>query len=669
MTSRSVSLRVIAVVAAVLIFACTPGQKQFDVGLQLSQAGKYKEAIAYLKEAIAKEPANEKFKQALSDIQEKLVTQYLGEAEQALGPQDAITNTAISRARAKLTMAQEVDAGSPAVQAFAGKLEKIESILVAGVRGLYDQAKSAMAAGDWLKAYFNLQQIQSRFPNYEDSFQLMSQTAENGSQSFFDQGKTLFEQDDFKGASGLFQKALSLKSDHQGARDLLALSTERDNKGYFVKKAGNAVMQQKWDEAVGAYERALTYDANDQDLQTLITQVHAKAGDYYIRMARRRMNEGWLFKAFGHYDLAAKYAASPDNYELSGLRQDLSSRAVVLAGRFRDAEQYGSAWFWYHKIQKINESYPDIFYLTQEMEDKVRNRVKKSIAVFDFNSPSDHVDAGIIVANNLITYLFKNASGDIKILERENLKSILEEMKLGQIGVVSSSSAKEMGRVYGIDVAIMGSVLLFKVDSSSSEGTKTVRYQIGEKIDDNIDYLNWVAKNPSPSAAQLAAAPPAKVKVPEFTGKDYTVSQHKKIGFVQLSFRIVDVATGENIQVKTIERKEVAEDEASAGLPEAKVKFDPLEIPTDTELLQRMTDEVVAELGREALKPLQNLEQTYFKAGENFLRRRNVILAAESFVDAMFDEKLKRIENSLLSQSVDQHLNKIFSDYAVSLGE
>ena len=145
--------------------------------------------------------------------------------------------------------------------------------------------------------------------------------------------------------------------------------------------------------------------------------------------------------------------------------------------------------------------------------------------------------------------------------------------------------------------------------------------------------------------------------------------QHKKIGFVQLSFRIVDVGTGENIQVKTIERKEVAEDEASAGLPEAKVKFDPLEIPTDTELLQRMTDEVVAELGREALKPLQNLEQTYFKAGENFLRRRNVIAAAESFVDAVFDEKLKRIQNSPLSQSANDHLQKIFSDYAVTLGE
>ena len=52
------------------------------------------------------------------------------------------------------------------------------------------------------------------------------------------------------------------------------------------------------------------------------------------------------------------------------------------------------------------------------MEDRVRQRVQKSIAVFDFGSPSEKEDAGIIVSNNLITYLFNNASGDIKILER-----------------------------------------------------------------------------------------------------------------------------------------------------------------------------------------------------------------------------------------------------------
>ena len=375
------------------------------------------------------------------------------------------------------------------------------------------------------------------------------------------------------------------------------------------------------------------------------------------------MSDGWLFKAFESYSIALKKAADPNSSELRSLRNELASQAGTLAAKFKDQKKYGAAWFWYTSLKGIEPDYPEIFSNNLAMEDKVRQRVQKSIAVFDFSSPSGHKDAGIIVANNLITYLFKSASGDIKILERENLKSILEEMKLGQIGVVSEQTAKEMGRVYGIDVAVMGSVLLYQVESAVSQGTKTVRYQIGTEIQDNIEYLNWIAKNPNAPPSILATAPPAKITTPKYTEKDYIVANHKKVGFVQLSFRIVDVRTGENIQVRTIERKEVIEDNTSAGLPEANVKFDPLVIPTDTELLQKMTSEVVAELGREALKPLNNLEKTYFQAGEQFIKRRERLLAAESFVDAVFDEKMKMIQGSPLSLKAIENLEDIFRNY------
>ena len=153
-----------------------------------------------------------------------------------------------------------------------------------------------------------------------------------------------------------------------------------------------------------------------------------------------------------------------------------------------------------------------------------------------------------------------------------------------------------------------------------------------------------------------------------YSEKDYKVSKHKKVGFIQLSFRIVDVSTGENIQVKTIESKEVVEDETSAGLPEAGIKFDPMEIATDTELLQKMTDKVVSELGREALRPLQNLEKTYFQNGENQLRRRNNLQAAENFIDAIFDEKMKRIQGSPMTRKAMENLDDIFDNYKVVIG-
>ncbi len=657
------------ILLAVFMAACTAGKKQYDTGMQLSQAGKYEDAIAYIEEAIAKEPKNKEYIQSLAEIKAILVKQYVDAGTKDLGYADSRTMSNINRAKAALSKAQKVDSASPVVQAFAAKVNGAESSLVGEVEKLYAQAKTFKEDEEWVKAYFNFQQIQARFPNYEDSYQLMSQTAQQGSAAYFAEAKALFEKDDYKGAKSSLRNALSLKPDHTAARKMEAVANQRDNMNYFIKKGGAAISKKDWDTAVFAYNKALEYQPGNKKLNMLVKQVYAKAGQYYIQDARRLMDTGWLLKAFDSYKLAVKYATDPNNYQLSSLRKDLSARAALVASQFTEKEKFGSAWYWYVKLREINRSFPDIFYLSQAMEDKIKARVKKSIAVFDFNSPSDNADAGVIVANNLITYLFKNASGDIKILERENLKSILEEMKLGQIGVVSANSAKEMGRVYGIDVAIMGSVLLFKVDGTSGESTKTVRYKVGTEIMDNIEYLNWLAKNPKPTPEELAAAPDAKIVRDKMAEKDYRVANHKKIGFVQLSFRIVDVATGENIQVKTIERKEVAQDESSAGLADAGVKFDPLELPTDTELLQKMTDQVVAELGKEALRPLQNLEQTYFKKGENFLRRRDTLNAAENFVNAIFDEKLKRIEGSPLTRSAHDNLSDIFLQHRLKLEE
>ena len=670
MSKRTIlNLTAVFCITMYLAACVASGKKEYDVGMQLSQAGKYKEAIAYLNQAIEKEPGNKDYQQALADLKRKLVDQFVSQGTKILKSQTPLSIGVLNKAKAELNKARDVDSGHPDVLAFAAQLEGAEAGLLAEVRQLYTDAKSAADNGEWMKAYFGLQQIQSRFPNYEDSFQLAAKVSAAGSEDYFHQAEGQFADEAFGPAKELLRQALSLNPSYEDARQLLSLTEQRDTKGYFIEKAREAVIAQQWDEAVNAYKRALEYDSDDQDLRQLIVHVRNKAGQYYIRQGRVQMEEGWLLKAFDMYDLAVKNIQDANDYQLNSLRTDLTSRAKFLAGQFKDQGMFGSAWYWYQKIQQVDPEYPDIFYMTQEMEDRIKERVQKSIAVFDFSSPSDSEDAGIIVANNLITFLFNNASGDIKILERENLKSILEEMKLGTMGVVSAQSAKEMGRVYGIDVAIMGSVLLYKVDTTVSQGTKSVRYEVGEKIEDNIEYLNWKARNPNPSSEQLAQAPPAKIKTPEYKEKDYLVSNHKKVGFAQLSFRIVDVRTGENIQVRTIERKEVAEDETSAGLPEAKVKFDPLEIPTDTELLQRMTDEVVAELGREALRPLQNLEQEYFQGGENFLRRRDNLQAAESFVNAVFNENLKRIQGSPLSQKATENLAEIFNSYQVALGE
>jgi tetratricopeptide (TPR) repeat protein len=650
--------------------ACATGKKQYDVGMQLSQAGKKKEAIAYLEQAIAQEPKNEKYQKALSELKASLTTDLLREADNFLKAESPPSISTINKAKTKLSEAKEINPSDPEVLNSEARLRRAENSLITKVKDLHTRAKQHIQAEEWLEGYFGLQQIQRLFPSYENTVRLMKQTADKGSQAFYQQGKALFDRKDFKGSADYLRKALTLKSDHQPSIELLALVTKRDNKDYFIEEAEKAAAEQKWDEALQAYDRALEYAPKDQSIIGAKNNVQSRAGRYYAHQGKSHMYAGWLLKAFENYDQASQHARNLKNPEVSslvsGFKTELTAKAAISANRFKDAGHYGSAWFWYEKIKQIDPDYPDIFYLIQGMEDEIIQRLKKSIAVFDFGPPSYAPDAGSIFANNLSTFLFKTASKDVKILERENLKSILEEMKLGQIGVVSSQTAKEMGRVYGIDVAVMDSVLRYNVDSTSYADTKTVTYQV-KKTEENIEYLNWKARNPNPTREQLDLAPVPFIHKMMDTEKEYKVSTHKKVAFVTVSFRIVDIKTGENILVDTIPRTKVATDETSAGVQIAGIKYDPLEIPTDTELLQDLTNEVVTELGQEALQPLKNLEKTYFEFGEQQLLRRDSVKAAEHFVDAIFDEKIKRIQNSPLTTKALQNLEDTFRNYKQQL--
>lgn len=670
MNKRIIPLLLLILLPPLFIGACagsksSMGKKQYDIGRQLSQSGKYKEAVTYLEQAIANEPDNAQYHQSLTKIKEEGIDKYLAEASKKLNTGSSLTLTDFNTAKSVFAKAQEIDTQHPKVIDFSNNLNEQENKFTTEINEIYSNAKQYAQAEEWLKAFFNLQQVQNRFPNYEDSLQYQTDVVKKGSEAFYEKANIDFKNENMKGTIENLRNALSIRGDYQEARQLMSLARERDNKEYFIQQAESAVLEKKYDKGIKYYQQAITYDPEDADLIKMLTDAEQKAGHYFINKTKEEMNQGLLAQASESYESAKKYQRKSSTHTIIELRDDLCRQINNAAELLTEKNEFGSSWYLYQKIKNINSDYPQLFFLIQKMEDEITKNVRKSIAVFDFSSPTSNPDAGIIVANNLITFLFKTASGDIKILERESLKSILEQIASGQARetVVSTGFIEEMGQKYGIDIAIMGSMLLFKVDASSSQGVKTVRYKVGTKIKDNIEYLNWMAKHPTPTPEEITGAPPAKIMAPDYAEKDYPITHNKKIAFIQMSFRITDVSTGKDIQVKTLERKLTVEDEGKAGVPEANITFDPVEMPSDTELLQQITKEVVTELGDEILRPLQNLENKYFQEGEKHMRRKDTLPAAENFINALFDEKLKRIQDSPLTIQILKNLDTIFLNY------
>ncbi len=636
------------------------GKQEFDTANQLAAASQYEEAIAYLSQAVAQNPNSEEYRKALAAMKAKFESESVGSINQLLSNNP--NNQDILEAEGVLAKLSSALDDNALVASLAQKIQSAKDTLYAELEQKYQTASNAYAAGDLVASFKMFKEIEARFANYEDVSLKLQSISREVNKTYLKDANAALKADDFGTAIALLKDMLEINPNNGIAKNLLNKANASNNPNYFLKKAKEKAAIEDWDSALSLCSKALSMQRNNSECLLLTKQAKEELNKQSQQGFLDAMSESRLMVAKNLLQTVIDHGSN-DPALLGQYKNSFSQRADYSASLYIDQGNYAMAWMLLKAIEEVNPIYPELFNKIREVEDNLTDRAKRSIAVFDFNSPADNDDAGLIVSNNLRARLFNNASRDITILERENLNSILEEMKLGQIGVVSESTAKEMGRVYGIDYAIMGSVLLYKVDENSSKSTKTIRYQTGEKIEDNIDYLNWKAINPKPTRKELQEAPQAKIKVPEFGQTEYEFTQTKKVGFIQLSFRIVDVLTGENTGLDTIEKKIEVEDTANAGVEEAGVKFDPMDIATDTEILQQITEEVVESMASDVLKPLQQLETYYFNEGLDREKRSEVAEAIEYYTYALFNEKVKSVSSSPITLEAQKRIDSLISNY------
>jgi curli biogenesis system outer membrane secretion channel CsgG len=112
-------------------------------------------------------------------------------------------------------------------------------------------------------------------------------------------------------------------------------------------------------------------------------------------------------------------------------------------------------------------------------------QLKKRVAVFNFEDKSKHgwrwwngKPPGDGMADMLTTELVK--SGKYIIIERTEIAKIFEEQKLGQTGLVTTESAAQMGKLLGVELAVMGAVTEFGYTKGGG-GTRIKGIGIGVK--------------------------------------------------------------------------------------------------------------------------------------------------------------------------------------------
>jgi len=112
-------------------------------------------------------------------------------------------------------------------------------------------------------------------------------------------------------------------------------------------------------------------------------------------------------------------------------------------------------------------------------------QIKKRVAVFTFEDKTDNRyrwwdgrNPGDGMADMLTTALVK--SGKYIIMERQEMSRLLQEQQMGQSGIVTEQSAAEVGKMLGVELAVVGAVTEFG-HTKKDMGIKIKGFGIGTK--------------------------------------------------------------------------------------------------------------------------------------------------------------------------------------------
>jgi len=125
---------------------------------------------------------------------------------------------------------------------------------------------------------------------------------------------------------------------------------------------------------------------------------------------------------------------------------------------------------------ELNKEYPSGFWKDEAIAVPAKDRLR--VGVNQFSSPKNMANLSQQVTDIFFTTFIQ--SGAFDMYERIKLEKLIAEHELSQTGLVDSSKAKEIGRLVGIDVLIVGS--LSEANSRQRVDVRIIDVQTGQAV-------------------------------------------------------------------------------------------------------------------------------------------------------------------------------------------
>ena len=268
------------------------------------------------------------------------------------------------------------------------------------------------------------------------------------------------------------------------------------------------------------------------------------------------------------------------------------------------------------KGKELNPDFPGIFEMHRDQRDKILSKVQQYIAIPAFDSPKDSPDIGTQFSDALISYLFRILPYGINIVERGKIDILLQEHK---------REFSQVADILNVDFIVTGNVSLLKIDRQDNKSQSTVRAPIGEKFIVNPEYEAFLQAG---TGQNSTIKPPVKtIKIKEYG--NFTINQGSSTikGFAGVAIRIFDTSKGRITYAQEFNANYQATDDYKDSLEIAGIEGDPLTLPTNTEIREKLRKQIVKQVADIVQQQFEKREKSYLKSARYHLSRREKDIA------------------------------------------
>jgi tetratricopeptide (TPR) repeat protein len=286
------------------------------------------------------------------------------------------------------------------------------------------------------------------------------------------------------------------------------------------------------------------------------------------------------------------------------------------------------------KAKTLNPDHDDIFKFHRDREDELDTSIRIQIGIPAFSSPKNKPEAGEEFSDGLISYLNKALPYGISIMERSKIDNLLKEQRFDDM--------KKAAEILGTDLFATGNVSTLNVNSQGREQTKrtiTERVKMGKTTVPNPLYENYLAQY-GRDKSDWPSRPSLTIDQDVYETIQYERGEGKVQGAMTVSVRMFTMG-GAITRSETFRKDDSIEDSFQDGVPAANIKDDPLELPTILEMEQKLSHQVVENVGPWILESFQGRQGRYWLEGESHIKRREydkaVVSLAKGYVYSIKD--------------------------------